>query len=86
MAELRLVRCKSKSGMAGFLKFLWGIVMSLIASVVLTPIVVLVCLPYLLLASLADRGEYWSSFWWRTKRLASFVSEIAGVIGAAAGT
>ena len=59
-------------------------VCALIAMCVLVPIVVLVCTPYLLLASTADRGEYWSSFWWRIKRLASSTADVAGVIGAGA--
>ena len=52
-----------------------------IAIFVLVPLVVLVSTPYLLLASLADREEYWSSFRWRTKRLASSTADIAGFIG-----
>ena len=83
VAHLVLVRCKTVMG--AFLKILWAVVTSLIATLILTPIVVILCLPYLLLASLVDRGEYWSSFWWRTKRLASFVADIAGVVGAGAG-
>jgi uncharacterized SAM-binding protein YcdF (DUF218 family) len=71
--------------MAGFLKLLWMMVTALIARLVLTPIIVLICSPYLLLAALADKDEYWSSLWWRTKRLASFTANIVGVIGAGAG-
>jgi hypothetical protein len=59
-------------------------VCGLVAIFVLVPMVVLVCTPYLLLTSTADRGEYWSSFWWRTKRLASSTADVAGVIGAGA--
>jgi len=59
-------------------------VCALVAVFVLVPIVVVVCTPYLLLASTADRGEYWSSFWWRMKRLASSTADVAGVIGAGA--
>ncbi len=55
---------------------------ALIVIFVLVPLVVVACTPYLLLASTADRGEYWSSFWWRTKRLASSTADIAGMIGA----
>ena len=63
-----------------FVKLVGGI----IAMVVLVPLVVLICLPYLLLVSLVDRGEYWSSFWWRTKRLASATANIASIIGMSA--
>jgi hypothetical protein len=63
-----------------FIKFMGGI----IAMAVLVPLVVLICLPYLLLVSLLDRGEYWSSFWWRTKRLASATANIASIIGMSA--
>jgi hypothetical protein len=59
-------------------------VVGLIAIFLLVPIVVLVCAPYLLLTSTTDRGEYWSSFWWRTKRLASSTADVAGMIGAGA--
>ena len=55
-----------------------------IAIFVLVPIVVVVCTPYLLLAATADRGEYWSSFWWRLKRVASSTTDIAAIVGAGA--
>ena len=60
------------------------LVCAFIAMFVLVPLVVVVCAPYLLLASTADRGEYWLSLWWRTKRLASSTADIAGIIGAGA--
>ena len=62
------------------IKFIGGI----IAMVVFVPLVVLICLPYLLLVSLVDRDEYWASFWWRTKRLASATANIASIIGMSA--
>jgi hypothetical protein len=49
--------------------------------VVVVPLAVLVSLPYLLAASTADKEEYWSSFWWRTTRLAAVVAPIGGIIG-----
>jgi hypothetical protein len=64
--------------------FLIKVIGGIIATVILVPLVVLICLPYLLLVSLVDRGEYWSSFWWRTKRLASATANIAGIIGMSA--
>jgi hypothetical protein len=64
--------------------FLIKVIGGIIAAVILVPLVVLICLPYLLLVSLVDRGEYWSSFWWRTKRLASATANIAGIIGMSA--
>jgi hypothetical protein len=70
--------------MSVILEIVVKIIGSILAIVILVPLVVLLCLPYLLLASLADKGEYWSSFWWRTKRLASAVAPLAGIIGAGA--
>jgi hypothetical protein len=64
--------------------FLIKVIGGILATVILVPLVVLICLPYLLLVSLVDRGEYWSSFWWRTKRLASATANIAGIIGMSA--
>ena len=61
-------------------KFIGGI----IATTILVPLVVLVCLPYLLLVSLVDRKDYWSSFWWRTKRLAAATADVVGIIGTSA--
>jgi hypothetical protein len=49
-------------------KIIGGIVVPLI----LVPIVVV------------DRHEYWSSFWWRVKRLASVTAHIGSIIGASA--
>ena len=68
----------------GLLHLLVRVVCGFVAIFILVPLVVLVCTPYLLLASTADPGEYWSFFWWRTKRLASATADIAGVIGASA--
>ena len=66
------------------LQLLVRLLCAFVAIFVLVPLVVVICTPYLLLASTADPGEYWSSFWWRTKRLASSTADIAGVIGAGA--
>jgi len=74
------VRCKPRKFVIFLIKFIGGV----IAMVILVPLVVLICLPYLLLVSLVDRGEYWSSFWWRTKRLASATANIASIIGMSA--
>jgi hypothetical protein len=62
------------------IKFIAGIT----AIIVFVPLVIVICLPYLLLVSLVDRGDYWSSFWWRTQRLASATAYIAGAIGVSA--
>jgi ABC-type sulfate transport system permease component len=48
---------------------------------VIVPLSILVCLPYLLAASMADKEEYWSSFWWRTKRIAAAAATVGGIIG-----
>ena len=53
----------------------------LIGVVVVVPISVVLCLPYLLAASTADKEEYWSSFWWRTKRVAAAAATLGGIIG-----
>jgi hypothetical protein len=68
----------------GILHLLVRFVCAFIAIFILVPLVVLVCTPYLLLAATADRHEYWSSFWWRTKRLASATADFAGIVGASA--
>ena len=52
-----------------------------IGAAVAVPLSVLICLPYLLAASTADKEEYWSSFWWRTKRVAGVAASIGGFIG-----
>jgi hypothetical protein len=52
-----------------------------IGAAVAVPLSILVCLPYLLAASTADKEEYWSSFWWRTKRIAAAAATIGGFIG-----
>jgi hypothetical protein len=64
--------------------FLIKFIGSIIATIVLVPLVIVICFPYLLLVSLVDREEYWSSFWWRTKRLAAATADITGIIGASA--
>jgi hypothetical protein len=48
---------------------------------VAVPLSILICLPYLLAASTADKEEYWSSFWWRIKRIAAVAGTLGGVIG-----
>jgi hypothetical protein len=48
---------------------------------VVVPLSFLVCLPYLLAASTADKKEYWASFWWRAKRVAAAGALIGGLIG-----
>ena len=68
----------------GMLHLLVRFVFACVAIFILVPLVVLVCTPYLLLAATADPHEYWSSFWWRTKRLASATANVAGIIGAGA--
>ncbi len=52
-----------------------------IGVVIAVPLSILVCLPYLLAASTADKEKYWSSFWWRTKRIAAVAATIGGMIG-----
>ena len=64
--------------------FLIKLIGAILATAILVPLVVLICLPYLLLVSLVDRGAYWSSFWWLTKRLASATANIASIIGMSA--
>ena len=49
--------------MSVIFEILVKIIGSIVATIILVPLVVMLCLPYLLLASLADRGEYWSSLW-----------------------
>jgi hypothetical protein len=52
-----------------------------VGATVLVPVTILVCLPYLLAVSTADREEYWASFWWRTKRIAAAAATVGGIIG-----
>jgi hypothetical protein len=62
--------------------FLFKFIGAIVAVVVLVPVVVVVCLPYVLLVSLVDKDDYWPSVWWRIKRVASTTADLAGIIGA----
>jgi beta-alanine degradation protein BauB len=53
-----------------------NIVVALIFADIVTPVVVVVCLRYLLLASLLTEKSISSLFWWRTKGLASATADI----------
>jgi hypothetical protein len=55
---------------------------ALVGGVILAPVSVIICLPYLLAASTADKEEYWSSFWWRAKRIAAVGLALGCLIGA----
>ena len=55
---------------------------ALIGGVILALVSFIVCLPYLLLASTADKEEYWSSFWWRAKRVAAVGLTLGCLVGA----
>jgi hypothetical protein len=61
--------------------FLYKFLGGFIGALVLAPLSVLICLPYLLAASRADKDEYWSSFWWRAKRIAGAGALVGSLIG-----
>ena len=57
------------------------IVGALVGGIVLAIISVIVCLPYLFAVATADKEEYWSSFWWRAKRIAAVGLFLGCLIG-----
>jgi uncharacterized protein YqgC (DUF456 family) len=63
------------------LVILYKVLGSLLGALILAPLSVLICLPYLLVAAKVDKEEYWASFWWRAKRIASAGAFIGGIIG-----
>jgi hypothetical protein len=63
---------------------LYTLLASFVGGLAFAPVSVLLCLPYLLGASRADKEEYWSSFWWRAKRVAAAGALIGAFIGVVA--